>query len=120
MRASQHHLHLPLTVPHIHRMGLLVRRATHVEHHNHGRSATAAGSLEGVVRLTQFVLLDLRQNVLQQRLMLCVDVAIALDRLGQARDQSADSASTEEISSTLCRGRAPAGNEEDRPYLRKV
>ena len=101
MRSSQHHLHAPLGIPLTHHMRLFIRGSSHIEHHHHIRRSVSARSLERVVRLAQLVLLDLREHVLQQRLMLRVNVAVPLDRLRQTRHQTAQPASAEQIAGSL-------------------
>lgn len=110
MRSSQHHLHGSLGIPLAHHMRLLIRGSSHIEHHHHVRRPISAGALEGIVRLAQLVLLDLRQHVLQQRLVLRVDVAVSLDRLRQARHQPAQPAPAEQIARSLA-GRREATRE---------
>ena len=110
MRSSQHHLHGSLGIPLAHHMRLFIRGSAHIEHHHHARRAIPARALEGIVGLAQLVLLDLRQHVLQQRLMLRVDVAVPLDRLRQPRHQPAQPAPAEQVARSLA-GRGEATRE---------
>lgn len=105
MSATQNNLHRSFRIPLAHRVGLLVRCSSDVEHNNHIRRSVPTGALEGIVRLAQFVLLQLVQHVLQQGLVLRVDVVVPLDRLGESRNQAAQATSSEQVASALRGGR---------------
>lgn len=108
MGSAQHDLHGAFLVPLTHDVRLLVGRSSDVEHDHHVGRSGSAGSLVRVVSLGELSLLHLREDVLQERLVLRVDAVVALDGLGDARDQSAQSAAAVEVARAALGGRESA------------
>ena len=107
VRSAQHDMHGPLCIPVTNHMRFLVRRPAHIEHDHHIRRAGGADALEGIILLRQPPLLNLRQHVLQQRLVLRVNAVGPADRLRQPGHQPAEPRRPEQVARALVGRREP-------------